>query len=167
MSISGNMVGGALPAKTFIIEDENGNEFVGVVTDTVQVFTATDDDVRAGVVYAGDNGVSIGSKEIPTYHTCEGYKIITAGSGFVLNWRNSNTYDYTKLQCIICPFNSSINNSVAAEKVVIEDNVYEVNSSESISTVIKDSQNYAIDIGIVNSTSTLYIIRYFTYREVE
>ena len=167
MSISGNMVGGALPAKTFIIEDENGNEFVGVVTDIVQVFTATDDDVRAGVVYAGDNGVSIGSKEIPTYHTYEGYKVVVPGNLFELKLNADNAYDYTKLQCIICPFNLSINESVSAEKVVIDNSVYNVNSVVEVSVVEKNLINNSISFGFINDTDKTYIIRYFTYRKVE
>lgn len=167
--ISGNMVGSySQIGKTFILVDESGNEITtGVVVGQETIFDATDNDVRVGSVYASDSGVSIGTKVIPTYHTYEGIKIITTGSKFTLEWPPNDTYNYTKLQCIICPFNSSLDESVAAEKVVIADNLYEVNSTVSISLISKDATNKAIDFGITNNTSTLYIIRYFTYREIE
>ena len=51
MSIIGNMAGCYSPmGKTFIIEDENGNEITGVVTEQEQIFTATDNDVREGLI---------------------------------------------------------------------------------------------------------------------
>lgn len=62
--IFGNMVGGVSPLKTVTLVDDNGNEFVGVVTDSEVVFTAVDSDVRKGKVYASDNGISVGTLEI-------------------------------------------------------------------------------------------------------
>lgn len=50
--------------KTLIIEDENGNEFVGVITDSEVIFTATDSDVRKGKVYASNEGASVGTLEV-------------------------------------------------------------------------------------------------------
>lgn len=63
--INGNVIGYcAAPLKTVILTDENGNELTGVVTDSEVIFTATDNDVLKGKVYAGDNGVSTGILEI-------------------------------------------------------------------------------------------------------
>jgi DUF2075 family protein len=63
--ISGNMVGGTAPIKTIKIIDNNNNEYVGVIVGSEVIFTATDDDVVKGKVYAGDNGVSVGVLELP------------------------------------------------------------------------------------------------------
>lgn len=63
--ICGNFVGGTIPLKTLKLVDENNNEILGVVVDEEVVFTATDSDVLKGKVYAGDNGVSVGT------HICE------------------------------------------------------------------------------------------------
>ena len=63
--ISGNMVGSySSLGKTFILQDEDGNEIAGVVVDSEVIFTATDSDVRAGKVYASNDGVSIGTLEV-------------------------------------------------------------------------------------------------------
>jgi hypothetical protein len=63
--ISGNMVGTySAIGKTFILVDENGNEITGVVVDKETVFTATDNDVREGKVYASDDGVSVGTLQV-------------------------------------------------------------------------------------------------------
>lgn len=163
----GNAAGGFGMPKTFILTDSDGNELTGVVVGEETVFDATINDVREGKIFAGDEGVKTGTKIIPYYNTSEGYKIVESGSEFTLELPASDLYDYTKLQCIICPYDSSINNSVSAEKVVIENNVYESNSTTSISTVVKDSVNKTINFGITNDTSILYVIRYFTYKEIE
>ena len=63
--ISGNMVGSySSLGKTFIIQDEDGNEITGVVVDSEVIFTATDSDVRAGKVYASNDGVSVGTLDV-------------------------------------------------------------------------------------------------------
>lgn len=161
--ISGNMIGGTAPIKTVKIVDEDGVEILGVVVDQEQIFTATDNDVRAGSVYAGDSGVSTGTKDIPPYHTTEGERVITNGSKFVITIPN---YDYTKLQAIICSFNTSLDNSVSAEQIVVNDNVYDVHSTDSLSVVQKDGDNLRIDLGITNTSGNIYLIRYITYKEI-
>lgn len=63
--IYGNVVGGySGTPKTYIIEDEYGNQVTAVVVDEVTLFTATDEDVREGKVYAGDKGVSTGTLKV-------------------------------------------------------------------------------------------------------
>ena len=68
MSISGNMVGMySSIGKTFIFTDDDGNELSGVITEQLTILNVTDKDVRKGVVYAGDEGISIGTQEMPSY----------------------------------------------------------------------------------------------------
>ena len=63
--ISGNMVGSySQLGKTLILEDENGNEVVGVIVDSEVIFTAVDSDVVKGKVYASNEGVSTGTLEL-------------------------------------------------------------------------------------------------------
>lgn len=63
--ISGNMVGSySQLGKTLILEDENGNEVVGVIVGSEVVFTAVDSDVVKGKVYASNEGVSTGTLEL-------------------------------------------------------------------------------------------------------
>lgn len=63
--ISGNMVGAySQIGKTFILVDADGNEFTGVVVDQETIFTAADDDVREGKVYASNDGVSVGTLQV-------------------------------------------------------------------------------------------------------
>jgi hypothetical protein len=64
MKIVGNMVGCYSPmGKTFIIEDENGNEITGIVVDQETVFTATATDIVKGKVAGTDDGVVVGTHE--------------------------------------------------------------------------------------------------------
>lgn len=164
----GNAILSPVSLKTVMLVDENENEIaMGVVVGQETIFTATDNDVRVGSVYASDNGVSTGTKVIPSYHTTEGTKLIAAGSQMSFVLSTEDAYDYTKLQAIICIYNSSISNSVAAEKVVINDNVYSANSTTVLSTISKDSSTKSINLGITNTGSTPCIIRYITYKEIE
>lgn len=165
--INGNTIGiGSTPLKTVILEDENGNSVTGVVTGSEMVFTATDDDVRVGSVYVGDQGVSTGTKIIPAYHTTEGYEVIPAGSVCAIVLSDYDAYDYTKFQALVCEFNSSVANSVSTIKVVIENNVYNTNSTNAIAAVNKNSTNKTVDLKITNDGSKPYVIRYFTYKEI-
>lgn len=64
--IYGNVVGGSSGLdKTFLLEDENGVQVLGVVVDEEIALTATDSDVTLGKTYANSNGISTGT------HVCE------------------------------------------------------------------------------------------------
>lgn len=164
--ISGNMVGSySSIGKTFILVDENGAEITGVCVDNPVVFTAGDNDVREGMVYAGDDGVSIGTKDIPIYYSAEGTKAIQNGKALKIP---TPDYDYTKLQCIVCSYNTNLQNSVSALQVVINNSVYNVMSLDALSTVSADIENGSgvINLGITNTTGKPVLIRYFTFKEV-
>ena len=164
MSISGNLVGSySQIGKTFVIQDDDGNEVMAVVTDQEQIFTATDNDVRLGMTYASDAGVSTGTKESPIYHSTEGYKIVTNGSKFILPIPH---YDYTKLQALFCSYNTSFANSVATDRVAVNNGVYPVQSSEAESAITLNTDNGYIDFGITNTSGKPYLIRYFTFKEI-
>ena len=166
MSISGNLVGSySQIGKTFIIEDSDGNEITAVVVDQETVFTATDNDVREGYVYAGDSGVSVGSKNIPAYITTQESALIFPGENFSIVLEYHNKYDYTQLQGIIAKFNTSFWDSVATDKIVLNNNVYAVNSTDIVANVTKNDITKSIDFNIVNDTDEIYIIHYFTYKE--
>lgn len=168
--ISGNMAGSySQIGKTFTIVDENGTELIGVVVDQETLFTAGDNDVREGMVYASDSGVSIGTKVIPTYNTYQGLKVIPAGSALTLcNYdAKINSYDYTKLQAIVCEFNTNLSDSVGAYYVSIDNVVYAVQHTDSTSIVVKNHDEKIIDFGMVNNSDSIMIIRYFMYKEIE
>lgn len=148
---------------TIILVDENGVELVAVMTDEEVDLTATANDIRLGTTAVTDDGIIEGTKEIPTCHTSEGFKIVTDGSKFVLPMID---YDYTKLQAIFCLYNTSVSESVSAEKVAIEDVVYPVNSTMSESDVTKNVDKEEVDFGITNDSGSTYLIRYFSYKEI-
>lgn len=167
MSIYGNVVGGTSPLKTVIIKDESGNKYIGVITESEVMLTAVaSEDIRKGKVAVTDSGIVTGSAVIPNYETYIGKKIIRSGNKFSLTLTIDDMYDYTELQCIICPFNSSMNDSVAAERVVIDGNIYDVRSTETIAMVTKNSENKAIDFNLINTSDIYYIVRYFTCKEL-
>lgn len=153
-----------LDATTFILVDTDGNEYPAVYVDSDTVCTATANDIRKGSVAITPEGVIEGTKEIPAYHTTEGYTLVDAGKDFAIPIKNGR-YDYTKLQALLCAYNTSPSKSVSTDRVVIGDSVYAVNSIEPISTVTINAEKATIELNITNDSDTIYIIRYFTYKE--
>jgi hypothetical protein len=154
--------------KTIILKDEMGNEFVAVLVDEEVDFTATANDIREGKVAVTDDGVTIGDKFIPSYHTVCGVKTILNGQPIqVTGLTKHDNYDYTKFQAVICPFDGSVNKSVAAEIISIDDNVYNVRSTDSLATLIKNHEDKTVDFGLNNDLGVPCIVRYITYKEVE
>ena len=131
--------------------------------DETVVLTATPNDIRLGTTAVTEKGVVEGEKDIPSYHTKQSVRAIRANDMFILPFYD-NQYDYTKLQAMTAPYNTSLSDSVAVDRVVIDDSVYNAGSTEMISTVTKDDENKAINFGIMNGDLP-YVIRYFTYRE--
>ena len=147
----------------YLLVTEDGEEFVQLNGQKEVELTATANDIRLGTTAVTEKGVTEGAKDIPSYHTEQGVRAIRENSQFVLPFR-TNQYDYTKLQAMTAPFNNSLSESVAVDRIVIEDAVYLPGSTEPISTVTKDDENKSINFGIMNGDSPS-VIRYFTYRE--
>lgn len=64
--ICGNLVGGIVGyGKSFLLEDENGNQLTGIVVDEFTLLTATAEDIKLGKTAGTDSGVVTGT------HTCE------------------------------------------------------------------------------------------------
>lgn len=166
--IAGNMIGSySQIGKTFTLVDEAGAEFVGVVTDKEVLLTANaEKDIREGTVAVTDEGIVTGNKVIPSYHTAHGARIITKNANFSVKIADLDRYDYTALHGIICSYNTTLTNSVSAEKVVLYDAVYPVQSTDAISTVIKDDETKSIVLGITNDTTQMKVFRYMTYKEI-
>ena len=166
MAIYGNPVGGALNAKTFMLQVNGGEtEIAATVVGEETVFDATPNDVRTGKTFATSSGVAVGTKDIPAYRTAQGAVIIKPNENFSIVLEGYSQYDYTKLQCLISKFNTSVDDSVAVDKVVIGDNVYAVNSTIPLAAVTKDAATKSIKLNIKNESSVDYVLRYFTYRE--
>lgn len=155
--------GGGSDDRVYILEDESGAQYSAYLSDEGVDLTATANDIRIGTVALNDDGVVEGTKEIPSYYTVEGFKLVTDGSEFVL-YLSDGMNEYTKFQAIICSFNTSMTNSVSAEKVVINGSVYPVQSTSSESELTVEGDT--IKFGITNSSGAPCLIRYFTYKEV-
>lgn len=147
----------------YMIVTEDSEEFAQLTTQEEVELTATANDIRLGTTAVTEKGVTEGEKFIPSYHTEQGVRVIRSNKPFVLQFDN-DLYDYTNLQAMTAPFNKSISNSVAVDRVVIEDVVYLPGTTEPISTVTKDDKNKTINFGVTNG-DTPSVIRYFTYRE--
>ena len=163
--ILGNALGAFGFPKTYILTDESGNELTGVYVESETIFTAdASSDIRAGKVAATDAGVVTGEAIIPNYETYEGTKIVANGNDFKILLNSG--YDYTKFQAIICSFNKNLSDSVFSDKVVINDKVYAVQSTDVVSSIVKNIEDNSIDFGIANTSGKIYLIRYFMCKEL-
>lgn len=161
MSISGNLVGSySQIGKTFILVDDAGNELVGVVTDSAQVFDATDNDVREGKTYVSDNGASTGTKNIPSYHTRYGYKIVLSGRELKITVPE---FDFSNLFVTITTYNTSAHDSLSTTYVAIDGGMYEVGNGNKISDITVDTANEQINLGMTVTEKS--VIRYLVTRE--
>lgn len=149
---------------TYLLVDENGNEIPAVLVDEPVTLTATANDIRLGTTAVTGDGVIEGTKEIPSYITESGYKLIPNNSDYKIT--NVDKYNYTNLLAMICIWNIKASDSVAVEKVVIYDTVYPVNSTEKLAMVTCDANTKTINLGLKNESGSLRIIRYITYKEV-
>lgn len=167
MPIYGNMIGGNSKINVLQLEMEDGTILEGVIANDAPVITATPKDVRKGKTFIASNGVVEGQKDIPSYRTHKGIYGVFPGEQCSIPLSHYDLYNYTKLQCIIAPYNTTLENSVAANKVVINDYLYEVNSTEILSTVTKNAETKSIDLNIINTTDNDLIVHYFTYKKEE
>lgn len=149
----------------YLLEDEEGNQVYATLVDDEETLTATVNDIREGAVAVTEAGLVVGEKEIPAYFTTEGVEVIPVGSEFEIVIRESDRYQYTKLQAILCPFNTSMADSVAADKVCINDSVYIAGKTDVLATVTLDDANKTIKLGITNDSANPFLIRYFSYKE--
>ena len=155
----------SLEDNLYLIVDEHGNQLLATYMEQDEITSATPNDIRIGKTAVTENGLIEGTKEIPAYHVTEGIQMIQAGKEFRIRIKNKDRYNYTKMQAIICPYNASLANSVSAEKVCINDNIYVVGDTTSIAEVTLDHDNQEIVFGITNETNNIFVIRYFSYKE--
>lgn len=148
----------------YLLVDETGVEHAAVLVDEPVTLTATTNDIRTGTTAVTEKGFVEGEKDIPAYHTTEGVQAIPSGKPLIIQM-DGNKHQYTKLQVLICAFNSTLSKSVATQFVAINGNVYAVASDEKLATVTIDDENKQINLGITNNSEEPYVIRYFTYRE--
>lgn len=149
---------------TYILVDENGYEIPAVLVDEPVELTATPNDIRIGTTAVTGDGIVTGEKEIPSYHTTEGQKIIKSGQSMVIPMY-SEKCRYSKLQVIICAYDKSLSNSVSTEMVVINDKLYAVNSNTAISEVSVNDETQSIDLGLINNRNYSILLRYMTIKE--
>jgi hypothetical protein len=149
---------------TFILVDDNGIEVAAYLSEEEVPLTATTNDIRMGTTAVIEEGVVTGEKEIPAYYVTEGYRLVSNGALFTISVGH---YDYSKLQAVFCKYNTTLNNSVYTDRVSINNSVYDVMSTNALTSVVKDFDNKCINFGFTNDSGSRYLIRYFLFKEVD
>lgn len=150
---------------SYVLKTSNGSRAFAQLSSKQPVkLTATANDIRINTSAITNEGYTDGEKEIPSYQTTKGYVAVFPNEKFKISSLQKDFYDYTELQCLIAPWNTSVENSVAVDKSVLYDAVYAAGSTNKLADVVKDAVNKAIDLGIING-ATPYVIHFMTYKE--
>lgn len=150
---------------TYILVDEDGNQLAAIASDErVELTAKADTDIRAGTTAITNDGLVEGTKEIPAYQTTQGRRVIKAGEELVIPFY-SDEYQYTKLQVIVCAYNTSVSDSVAARMVVINDKVYEAGENTPLATVTVNDAAQSINLGLINNGESSLVLMYMTIKE--
>ena len=158
--ILGNATGGFGMPRSFVIVDENGNEFTAVTTEEVTVFDATPMDVRVDKIFASENGVQVGMKIIPSYHTTYGYRFALPGAEVKISVPEFN---FSNLFITITTYNNSINESLSTTYIAIDGGMYAVGESTKISDITVDAVNEQINLGMTVAEKS--VVRYLITKE--
>lgn len=154
--IHGNVVGcGSAPLKTVQLIDESGNELLGVVVGEETIFTATDNDVRENIVYAGNNGLSVGTKFIPAYYSNFGKKFVLKNNEAIIYMPK---YNYENLMVTISTYDTSLSQSLDVTYISIDNAMYEIGSKTKFADIVIDEENEQIKLGVVVSEKS--VLRY-------
>ncbi len=153
-----------MDSATYILVEAGGAEIPAFYVDTETKLTATTNDIRVGMTAVNGDGIVTGEKVIPSYNTLEGVAVVTNGS--VVKIPTVTDCEYTKLQALVCSYNTSIADSVSTKHVCIENYTYPVNSTIAASKVSVNTNDKSISFGITNNSGKLQIIRYFMYKEI-
>ena len=156
--------GGFGMPKLIEIADGNGNTFIGAVTDSEVALDATRADVKVGKMFAANDGIQEG-EDTRTYRTTIRNHLIFPGENYSIPLPEYDKYNYTQLNCMIAKFNTAISDSTAVEKVVLNDCVYNVNSTVALASVVKNKETASIDLNITNDTEYTYVVYISTYKE--
>lgn len=160
----GNAVMAPAALKTVIIEDTDGNELTGVVTDSEVTLTATRADVKIGKVFVSNDGIEEGT-DTRTYRTTQASRLVLPGEDFSIPLNEYDKYNYTKFQAVIAEFNTTEFDSTSVSKIAINDAIYAVNSTNKLADITKNSFTKSVDFNITNNTNSTYIIYYSTFKE--
>ena len=164
MGLYGNPSGGFGMPKMIEIVDGAGNTLIGTVTDSEVNLDATREDVKIGKIFASNDGIQEGT-DTRTYRVVFASYLILPGENFSIPLEKYDGYDYTKFQATIAEFNTNFTDSVSVGKVLLDNAVYNVNSTEKLSDVTKNSSTKSVDLNIANNTDNIYVIHYNTYKE--
>lgn len=156
--------GGFGMPKLIEIVDGNGDTFIGAVTDSEVALDATRADVKVGKMFAANEGIQEG-EDTRTYRTTHASCLVLPGENFTIPLDKYDGYNYTKFQAMIAEFNTTQMDSISVDKVVLNDKVYNTNSTVKLSDITKNSSTKSVDLNITNSTDKTYVIHYSTYKE--
>lgn len=162
-----NTLGVGGTSKFLITESGDIGGLMRKDADPSKILTANpNEDIRQNKVAITASGKVTGTAIIPSYETSTGQVVVPVDGTLEIHLALNDTYDYTELQCIVCEYDTDIDNSLLDTQKVIGDTLYTTGSKSIVSQVTKDSETKTIQLGITNNLEIPVVIRYFTYKEL-
>jgi hypothetical protein len=121
--------------------------------------TATENDIRLGSTAITNEGFVEGTKDIPSYYSGYGSKMITAGSEAVIK---KEEYDYKSIMITIAPYDAATG-STSVNYVSVSDAMYEAKTTTKLSDITINEDEKQVNLGI--TVDVLSVMRYFIVRE--
>lgn len=148
---------------SYVLANANGTQKIYAQLSSKQPIslTATENDIRLGSTAITNGGYTEGSKDIPSYHSQTGQKIIQAGDEVTITLEKS--YNYSELQATLSNYNTSIDDSVEVVATTIEDSIYEAGSTTKLADITIDANTKTVNFGITADVKS--VLRYFTMKE--
>lgn len=160
--IYGNKIGGnSIEDKTYLIAN-NDVEVWGVIVDdaTMPNLTACCEDVMAGQLFVGAEGLQVGINDSPCCRVTNGVHEVMPGVEFLLCIEKCSQWDYTTLHGII----TQKNTPHKVERLIMDNAVYDING-EKLSDITKDPGTCSIRFNIKNNTAEPQLLHFFICKE--
>lgn len=160
--IYGNKIGGnSAEDKTYLI-DNNGVEVWGVIVDDADMpdLTARCENVTAGQVFIGADGLQVGVNDFPPCRVTSGIHEVQPGVEFLLRIEKYSQWDYTILYGVI----TNKSTPYKVENLIIDGAVYDING-DKLSDITKDPLTCSIRFNIKNNASEAQLLHFFICRE--
>lgn len=158
--IYGNKIGGS-SEQTYLIED-GGVAVLAILADEADVMepNACCEDVKAGKVFVGANGLQVGTNDLPSCRVISGAHEVAPGVDFVLRIEKAEQWNYTTLHGII----TYKNTPYKVEMLIMDNAVYNSNG-DKISDITKDRSTHTIRFNIKNETAEPQLLHFFVCKE--
>ena len=160
--IYGNKIGDSSRYEKTYIVDDNGVRALAVVADSPIDYglSACCQDVKAGQLFVGANGLEKGTNDAPCCRVTNGVHEVYPGVDFTLYIPKADQWDYSTMHGVI----TNKDTPYKVEMLIVNDKIYD-SDGKVIAEVTKDSESKTIRFNIKNETAEVQLLHFFVCKE--